>query len=104
MVKNTIGKIKDAEGKGEKLIKEAEADFQARVSDFQKGREKRLRQLEAENLGLKAKIMGEAEEKAKAEESKILSDAQKEMNSLRASADKNKEAAISLIIEKIFEN
>ena len=104
MVKNTISKIKDAEGKGEKLIKGAEADFQARISDFQKGRDKSLRQLEAENSGLRDKIISEAEEEAKADESKILSDAQKEMNSLRASADKNREAAVSLIIDKISEN
>lgn len=104
MVKNTISKIKDAEGKGEKLIKDAESDFQTRISDFQNGREKRLRQLEAENSSLGAKIISEAEKEAKAEESKILSDAQKEMNSLRASADKNREAAVSLIIDKIFQN
>jgi vacuolar-type H+-ATPase subunit H len=101
MVKKIVDKIKDAEARGEKLIKDAEANAESKVIEFEKERESRLKKVEAENESTRAKLLEEAEEKGKVEESNILSEAQKEMNQLRATADKKKKDAVKLVFKAL---
>ncbi len=98
MVKKIVDKIKETEAKSEKLIKDAETDASQKVVGFDKEKAKRLKAIENENEAKREELINEAEEKGKAEETKILADAQAEMNSLRAGTDKKKGDAVKLII------
>ncbi len=103
MVKKLVDKIKETETKSEKLIKDAETDATSRVVGFEKEKAKRLKKIESENIAKREELVKEAEEKGKAEETKILADAQAEMNSLRAVADKKKGDAVKLILKTLRE-
>jgi V/A-type H+-transporting ATPase subunit G/H len=103
VVKAIVDKIKNAEVKADKLVKEAEAKVEQNVVTFTRDREKRLEAVEKENKEIRGKALEEAEAQAKKEEARILDDAQKEMNALRAAADKKKEEAVLLIIRKILD-
>jgi len=103
VVKAIVDKIKNAEIKADKLVKEAQAKAEQNVVKFARDRERRLEAIEKENKEIRLKTLEEAESKAKKEEAKILEDAQKEMNALRAGADKKKEQAVLLIIRKIVD-
>ena len=101
MVKRIVDKIKNAETRGEKLINDAEADAESKVVEFEKEKANRLKKLEKENESERVKLLEEAEERGKIEESNILSEAQKEMNQLRAAADKKKDKAVKLIFKAL---
>ncbi len=101
MVKAIVDKLKDAEMRAERLVKDAEAKAGRDAVRFEKEMEKRLRNVRAENEAAREKALKEAEELAKREETHILAEAQREVNALRASADKKKEEAVLLIIKKI---
>ncbi|MBN1572612.1 MAG: hypothetical protein JW984_05375 [Deltaproteobacteria bacterium] len=101
MVKKIVDKIKDAETRGEKLIKDAEMDAESKVIEFEKERANRLKKMEKENESARKELLAEAEERGKVEESNILSEAQKEMNLLRAAADKKKGEAVKLIFKAL---
>ena len=101
VVKSIVDKIKEAEERAEKVIKDAEADVEAQIAGFEKERERRLKNIEEESDKTRKKLFAEADEKGAAEESKILDEAQQEMNKLRAKADKRKDEAISLILSSV---
>jgi vacuolar-type H+-ATPase subunit H len=101
VVKSIVDKIKEAEDRAEKVIKDAEADVEAQLTGFEKERERRLKGVEEESGKIREKLLAEADKKGSAEESKILDEAQQEMNKLRAKADKRKDEAISLILSSI---
>lgn len=103
MVKAIVDKIKNAEVKADKLVREAETKAEQNVVKFGRDGEKRLEAIEKENKEIRVKAFAEAEAQAKKEEARILDDAQKDMNALRAAADKKKEEAVLLIIRKILE-
>ncbi|MBN2223676.1 MAG: hypothetical protein JW765_03280 [Deltaproteobacteria bacterium] len=103
MVKAIVDKIRDAEVKAEKIVKDAEAKAAQDTVKLARDREKRLETIRKENEDLRRKTLEDADTRAKKEESQILADALKETNVLRAASDKKKEEAISLIIRKILE-
>lgn len=103
MVEKIIDRIKDAEVRAEKLVKDAHADSRARIVDFGKARHSRLDLLSREKEAAREKALKEAEERAGAEESEILARSQEEINRLRAGAEKRKEEAIALILRRILD-
>jgi len=103
VVKEIVDKIRNAEVKAEKLVKDAEAKAEQDVAQFARERTKQLEKIKAENDEIRRRALDEAEEKARQEEARILDEAQINMNGLRAAAEKKKEEAILLTIRKILE-
>jgi V/A-type H+/Na+-transporting ATPase subunit G/H len=103
VVKAIVDKLRDAEKEAEKLVKDAEAKAAKDTVRYEREREKRLKNVHAEIESMRQRALVEAELLAEHEETEILAGAQREMNTVRAHADKKKEEAISLIIRKILE-
>ena len=102
MVRQTVTKIKDAEERAERLMKDAETKARELVIGFQNEHELRFKTAEEENRALHLSLLAQAEKSALAEEKKILDEAQEEMNAIRASADKKREKAVTFIFQKIL--
>jgi vacuolar-type H+-ATPase subunit H len=101
MIKQTIDKIKGAEARAERLLRDAEADAEARVRGFAQERTSRLDELSRQNEALRKRTIERAEAEAAAQEAEILARAQEEMNALRAAARRKKEEAVSFIVRTI---
>jgi vacuolar-type H+-ATPase subunit H len=104
VVREIIDKIRDAEIRAEKLIEDARIDADRTLARFYESREQRLREAHRRNEEIEKQLIAEAEGEAGKQESAILTDAQKEMNVLRASADRKKQEAVSFIIKRIAES
>ena len=103
MLKDIIGSIKKAEASSEQLIKKAEARAKTSQTDFEKKREDVLEESRKKNESVRKELMKRAEVEAAAAESRILEEAQQEINKIRAGADKSRDAAVNLIVEKMFD-